>query len=291
MASYLGIIFAAAAMVLWGFEEFFLKKAISGIKSITTYLINSVIGVATQFLVIGYFFHFEITHISGGNLLLALAAVVLSFVGYFALYLALERQSLSLISSIDGSWIVVSIFISVLFMGDTLNRLHILLIVGILLGTFLVSAESLKSLRKIRFISGSGYELISIISIGLTIPIEQILVSRIGEANALFYLAVPIIPVVLIGRFLVRRKFVWPSWRYFKLSAYSGLVDGFAFAFYLSAIRQGNISVISPIVSANVLVSVVLARIFLKEKMSFQQSCGALLILFSIIVLSVKFGF
>lgn len=291
MASYTGIIFAVAAMVFWGFEEFFLKKAITGIKSITTYLINSVVGVLVQFLIIGYFFNFEITNISGQNLFLALAAVILSFVGYFALYLALEKQSLSLISSIDGSWIVVSIFISVLFLGDTLNGLHILLILGILLGTFLVSTEALKSFKKIRFIAGSGYELISVICIGLTIPIEQVLVSRIGEANALFYLAVPIIPVVLIGRFIIGKKFVWPSWRHFKLSAYSGLADGFAFAFYIMAIKEGNISVISPIVASNVLVSVILARIFLREKMTARQSFGASLILLSIIILSIKFSF
>jgi len=285
------ILFSVFAMILWGIEEFFLKQAITGIKSITTYFINTITGVVLHVLIVIFLFDFAVTRISGFDLTLALFASLLAFLGYFCFYLALEKQNLSLISSLDESWILISIFIAVLFFGERLGVLSIVSILAVLVGAFFISVNNLSSFKKIRFISGSGYELMSVFFIGLTIPVEKILVNRVGEANTLFYLAVFVIPIVFLAKLLRRDKFIKPTKSLLKISIYSGVADGLAFFFYLLAIKSANVSIVSPIVASNVIVTVFLAKIFLKEKMSAKEIFGAIIILFGVIILSTQYNF
>ena len=70
----------------------------------------------------------------------------------------------------------------------------------------------------------------------------------------------------------------------------SGISDGIAFVFYLLAINRATVSIVAPIVASSLVVTVILARIFLKEKMTEKQIVGTGLIMAGVLVLSVLFG-
>ncbi|MEK7138815.1 MAG: DMT family transporter, partial [Patescibacteria group bacterium] len=291
MDQSLAVLFALIAMILWGFEEFFLKEAIAGIKSITTYIINTLTGVVVDLAIVFYLFDFGISKISGFDLFLVVATTLFAFLGYFSFYKALEKQKLSLISSLDESWIVVSVLIALLFFGEKLGMVHVGAIVAVLVGAFLISAVRLSHFSHLKFIKGSGYELLAALFIGFTIPIEKVLVTNVGEANTLFYLTLFVIPVVFLAKALMKQKWIKPSWKMTRVSVLSGITDSSAFIFYLFAIKSADISVISPIVASSVVVTVILARIFLGEKMTTRQITGASIILAGVFVLSYTFGF
>jgi bacterial/archaeal transporter family protein len=282
-----GILYALIAMALWGFEELFLKESITKIRSLTTLLINTITGLLLQIVIIIVFIQEKVTVLYGNDLLLVIGTSIVAFLGYLFLYLALERQELSLISSLDESWIIISILIAVIFFGETLGAVHIFSIIIVLLGALLISANFSK-LRNIKFISGSGYELLSLVFIGITVPLEKIVVGRVGEANAIFYLGVLILPLIFIARLFMKKKFVKPG-RTLRIAIASGLFDGVAFVFYLLAIKETEISIVAPIIASSVVVSILLARIYLKERMTTKEIVGAILILIGVIILSVMF--
>lgn len=282
----LGILFAILAMALWGLEELFLKESLERLRSTTTYFINTISGVLLQTAVIFLVWGGGITLLAPDDFLLAVLSAGVAFLGFYLFYLALERQKLSLISSLDESWIIVTILIAVFFFGETLSPLHIFSIVIVLSGALLISAD-ISNLRNLSFISGSGYEFFSVILIGVSIPLEKMTLDRIGEVNSVFYLSILIIPFILITKFIRGDPFRRASGRILRIAIYSGFADGLAFLFYLLAIKSAAISIVSPIIASSVVVSVFLARIYLKERMAPKEIFGTCFILAGVIILSI----
>ena len=274
------------AMVLWGLEELFLKQALAHRKGVTTtFLINTIAGAVLSVLAIWFILDSKVTLISQSNLILVTATAITAFVGYIFFYLALQKQELSLISSLDEAWIIVSVIIATVAFGERLSALHLFSIFAVLIGAFLVSADFTK-IKGLKFISGSGYTIFAIVSTGITVPLEKVLVGRVGEANAIFYLYALYFPLILIGKWLLKENFIKPSKALFKTAVFSGLADGSAFAFYLLAINSGNVSIIAPIVASSVVVTVILGRVYLKEKMTLKETVGTIFILCGVVVLS-----
>jgi len=279
------ILLALGAMIAWGFEELFLKEAISKLKSLTLFLINSLTGIFFQLIIILIFFSGEVYLLTGEDLLYAILATIVAFTGYFFFYLALERQELSLISSLDESWIIVAVLIGVFFFGETLGFLHVASILAVLFGAFLISVN-MSEIKKLSLISGSGYEFVAILFVGMSVPIEKFLVYKIGEANTIFYLGIFTIPLIFAAKIIMRGKFIRPNWKLLKIGIASGLADGTAFVLYLLALKGADVSVISPIVASSLLVSILLVRIYLGEKMTKKEIAGALLIFIGVAALS-----
>jgi len=289
MSDQIGVIFAILAMVLWGAEELFLKKAIDGLKSLTAYLINTLTGVVLQVAIVLFLFSEKIRLLTFPEFWLVLLASFIGFLGYVFLYLALEKQEVSLIASLDESWIIVSVLIAIIFLGERLSLVNTLAILVILAGAALVSLDFSK-IRRIKMISGAGYEFISLIFIGTVVPLEKFVVDRIGEANAIFYLVILVVPMIFAWKLFLHQKFVRPNPKMLGIAMLSGISDGIAFVFYLLAINRATVSIVAPIVASSLVVTVILARIFLKEKMTEKQIVGTGLIMAGVLVLSVLFG-
>ncbi len=271
-------------MVLWGFEEFFLKQAIDNIKTFSTLLINTIAGI-----IIGVLFTITFigtpSLIGGQDLLLVVLCSTTALLGYIFFYTALERQEVSLIAALDESWIIVTIIIAVVFFGERLTLLHMAGILGVLIGAFLISAK-FEQLKRITFISGSGYEVMSILFIGVTLALDKIIIDRIGEANAIIYLLVGVLPLIFIAKTVMREEFVRPTRKMTIIVALSGIFDSLAFGFAILAISRADVSLVAPIIASTAIVSVLLAHLFLKEHMTLQQAIGATVLLASVITLS-----
>jgi uncharacterized membrane protein len=281
-----GILFAIAAMTLWGFEEYFLKKAINGLGTITTLLINTVAGLIITIAVLFIFFEANVTLLYGLDLLFVLIAAIIAMTSYIFFYRALEKQKLSLIASLDESWIIIAIFIGVFILGETLKLFQVLSIIVVLLGVFFISADFAK-LKDIKFMPGSGSEALSILFVGLGVPLDKIIISRIGEVNAIFYLSILILPMIFIARWILKNDFVKPTPKLLRIGIYSGIVDSVAFIFFILALMSASVSIVSPIIASSVVVSLILARLYLGERMKPKEIFGSLLVLVGVFMLSI----
>ena len=117
------------------------------------------------------------------------------------------------------------------------------------------------------------------------------MVTSIGEANTILYIYILTLFFILLwGVVSGWNRAVRPTNTLFKTAAASGLFDSLSFFFFLFALQATEIAIVSPIVASSVVVALVLARIYLKEKMTPKEIFGAVLILAGVIILSVIAG-
>ena len=288
MNDYSAVLFAVVAMVFWGVEEFLLKEAISKLKSLTTLFLNTITSVLASTLIVLLIFNEKISLISGSDFLFTIFVTGITFIGFIYLYYALERQKLSIIASLDESWIIISILIGVVFMGEVLEWVHIAAIIAVLLGAFLISIDFGK-LKGIKLVSGTGYELLSILFVGVALPLQKFLIHRIGESNTVVYINSLILLMIFVWKYITREKFIAYDKKHYRIALLSGLTDGVAFAASIIAIKSAKIYVISPILASSVIVSVILAKVYLKERLRKKEIVGGLLILIAVLFLSSFF--
>lgn len=285
MALEIGILLAIGAMAFWGMEEFFLKKSIAGIGVASTLLINTVTGIFVDIFLIYIVLSSRVVPISYISFIVILGVGLLLYLEYIFFYKALQKQELSLISTLDESWVLISVPIAVFLFGEIIAPLHALAIGVVLAGAFLISVN-LKHLGRMKLISGARFELLSIAFAGISSPLIRIVTEDVGEFMAFFYLDAIIILFILAHRSLMHVRYIKPSAAQLKIVVASGLADGLAFASFVLAIAYADISIVTPIVASTALVAIILGRIVLKEKINLHQKAGILLVLIGVVVLS-----
>ena len=67
----------------------------------------------------------------------------------------------------------------------------------------------------------------------------------------------------------------------------SGIATGISWLFYFRALQLGNASQVAPIDKLSLVFTIILAAIFLKEKLSFQVALGALLMSLGAIIITL----
>ena len=89
----------------------------------------------------------------------------------------------------------------------------------------------------------------------------------------------------------VRGEWQWPrdvAIRPFTFLVLSGIATGLSWLCYFRALQMGDASRVAPIDKLSVVFVIVLAAVFLKEKMTLQHVIGGLLILSGAVVLAWK---
>jgi drug/metabolite transporter (DMT)-like permease len=85
MNEFNAVLLAIVAMLFWGIEEFFLKEAISKIKTITTLLLNTVTSILVSTIMIVYVFDQQLSLISLNNFIFTIIVAVVTFIGFILL--------------------------------------------------------------------------------------------------------------------------------------------------------------------------------------------------------------
>ena len=67
----------------------------------------------------------------------------------------------------------------------------------------------------------------------------------------------------------------------------SGIATGISWLFYFRALQLGNASQVAPIDKLSLVFTIILAAIFLKEKLSFQVALGAILMSLGAILITL----
>jgi transporter family protein len=79
------------------------------------------------------------------------------------------------------------------------------------------------------------------------------------------------------------------STRTWLLLAASGLATGLSWLCYFRALQLGEVSKVAPVDKLSVALAIVIAVIFLGEKLNVREACGAGLVVVGVIVMVAKF--
>ncbi len=287
MALEIGILFAITAMLSWGTADFFAKKAIDKVGYKTSLLLNQLVAFIP--LIILSVIFFKLPPLSVELVLITISAGILGIIAYIFLYRGFQKGNVSVVSPISASWSVITTILAVFLFQETLTLLQIVGIITVFIGIFFAStnfAELKKSIRQGRS-SGISDGLISMAAWGITYTLLRPITFAFGPLIALLFLRITAITILFSYTQISKTKFSFPTQLIFVFIALAGLLDLLGFVAFNFSISTAFLSIVGPVAATYPAVTVVLAYLFLKEKIVGNQKIGVIAILAGLALISL----
>jgi len=285
MSMELGVMLALVAMVGYGFSDLFLTKAARRSGEYPTLFWR---GIIILLLTLPVVLAVEGTIlIPLEHLWLLLLLGVIGTLAYYSYSKAVKVGVVSVISPFSHSAVLLTILLAFIFLGERLNMLQSLAVGLIILGMVFISVDykELKKMRVKHLTRGMGYAVITFFGWGLYSFLNKIAIDRIGPFLTLFYFEVVSLAALLI-------VLPWSSGVKIdkvgmKFVIWLAIVITVADIAANIAISMSLLSVVIPIIYSATLVTLVLAAVFLNEKIGRIQKISALAIILGIILVSI----
>lgn len=218
--------------------------------------------------------------ISGSALWFILLSGFATGFSWLFFFKALAIGDVSKVVPIDKSSVVLTILISVLFLGESAEPLVLAGGAIIAIGTFVLIG---KNDKKQRF-SGSQiyivYAILAAVFAALTSILAKVGMEGVDSNVATFLRTIVILffswgIVFFQGTHKEIRRI---SKRGYLFLVLSGVATGLSWLFYFAALAIGKVSIVAPIDKFSVVLTMILSFIFLKEKVAKQTIIGGIII-------------
>ena len=281
------ILFGLIAMVAFGLSQTFLKKPSQEVGTQKAVFLRGVF-VAIIFAPI-VVLQWEL---ATSNINMIILSCFLGLFGYIPMYFltrAIEIGKIGVVVPVTNTSVVFSTLSAVVVFGETLTMLSVVAIILILAGVVTISLKksdfqnfSFKNLPK-----GVPHAFIAATAMGIMFTLLAIPVSKLGPIAPQFF---AVIATTLAAAFAVKRSkqqlFTYTR-KSFTMLAAVGVLWAITIAAFGFGIQYGNISIVSAIMFANPLVSVLIGRYVFGEHLSKQQYTAAGIIIAGVILLAL----
>jgi transporter family protein len=214
-------------------------------------------------------------------------AAILYSAGYLFYFKGLEIGNISIVSATMNLWAVFTMLFAFIFMGQRLSLIETLGVLMILAGVTLASVNW-SDIRNQRFQLSSGVKeaVLGAFFFGIFWNISEIISEKAGWLLATLLVKAGIVLFVLIFSFLVKREIGWTT--AVRRAKYAvlimGIIEAGAVAIVNYGLTIGQAILITPIASALSIVTITLAIIFLKDKVTKLQGLGMITAIIGIVV-------
>ena len=219
-------------------------------------------------------------------ILFPIAAIVYS-AGYLFYFKGLEMGNISIVSATMNLWAVFTMLFAFIFMGQRLSTIQTLGVLMILSGVTLASLNW-SDIKNQRFQLSSGVKeaVLGAFFFGIFWNISEIISEKVGWLLATLFVKFGIILFLLIFSFLVKREIglTKTSTKTKYVIVLMGIIEAGAVAIVNYGLTIGHAILITPIASALSIVTITLAIVFLKEKVTKLQGLGMTTAIVGIIV-------
>lgn len=217
---------------------------------------------------------------------LSLLAAIVYSAGYLFFFKGFEKGNVSIIAATMNLWAVFTMFFAFAFMGQRLTIIQTLGVFMIISGAMLASIDwtSLKN-QTLRLSLGVREAIFGAFFFGVFWNISEIISEEIGWLLATFLVKVGIVIFLLIFSLITRQGIGLKSSPFITNIAIllMGVIEVAAVTLVNYGLTIGDAILITPIASALSIVTITLAVIFLKDKISKLQGIGVLMAIFGII--------
>jgi bacterial/archaeal transporter family protein len=226
-------------------------------------------------------------HISVLVIVLSPVAAILYSAGYLFYFKGLEIGNISIVSATMNLWAIFTMLFAFIFMGQRLSLIQTLGVLMILVGVTLASVNW-SDIRHQRFQLSSGVKeaVLGAFFFGIFWNISEIISEKAGWLLATLLVKAGIVLFVLIFSFLVKRQIGWttaaPRTKYAVLIM--GIIEAGAVAVVNYGLTIGQAILITPIASALSIVTITLAIVILKDKVTRLQGLGMITAIIGIVV-------
>ena len=273
------ILFGFASSLVYGFADFFGALASRKINAMLVTLVSGFSGLVFLLLMTPIFgMKLDASSMFWGGL-----AGVVSAIAITALYASLAIGPISILSPLGAIMsALVPMAFGLIFQGEQFSTIGVLALVGILIAVGLVGFVPGNDVR-LPSAKGLALGLTAGTSIGvLLICIDQAPADS-GLTPVVFLRMFSMVGIGLMilvslarGNKISAKGITSKSW---QATALAGVLDSSANVLFLAGMRLGELSVVAVLTALYPLGTIVLARIFLKEKIAKVQLAGVLLAL------------
>jgi len=286
MALTNGIILGILAMLIWGTSDFFAAKASRSAGVFRTVFWSQLISIAIYLL--AYPFMGKTQFISEAAAIMILIAGFLSISAYLSFYKALEIGKVSVISPIVACCAGVTVILSLVFLNETLSVLQAIGVIFAILGAILASLKhrDIRNLLPKDSEAGVKYALFTMLATGIIFVLIDVLVSELGWFMPMFLIRSAAVFYLLTYTLSAKKDITFPK-NSTSLLIVVGTLEVAGILIYGAGITSEYTAVVAPIGAAFPVITIILARIFLKETLAANQKIGIISVLASLVLLSI----
>jgi len=196
--------------------------------------------------------------------------------------------NISVITPVAAAASVVTVILSLIFLGEALNKFQAMGISLTILGAILTSFK-LNDLLKLRLkntVAGVEYAIIAMLGWGVLFFIIDILVSELSWLLPILLIKAIGVLYLLIYSGSAKKNISFPK-NVALFVILGGLLETVAFISFGVGITFDLTSVVAPIAFAFPVTAIILARIFLKEILEINQKIGVFSVIAGIVLLSI----
>jgi drug/metabolite transporter (DMT)-like permease len=281
------IVIAFGAMILLGINNVLQKKVVEKIGTLRNLTVRGVTVTFLLSLIALPVFQFRAPWYV---YLLSFLFAVLNFLGLFFFIQALKHTKASIVIPVIYSRIIIVTAISYLVLKEDLSIAKLLLMAVILAGVILISID-LKKIARPNLNKGIVFALLAAFMGGITYPFLGMLGNEVGVI--LFTLMLEMMnfaAAIILIKLRNKKEYIFPAnavlKRSWKLFLGSGIISALATLTLILAFSRGKVNTIYAIIGASPLVSVIIGRVCLKEKLNLQQYLGAGAIILGVVAIS-----
>ena len=283
--AFLSILSGIAGMFGWGIYDFLggvYSKQIGPFKSFFWSQLAGLISLLLLLIAFSINLNIPILVI----ILLPIAAIVYS-AGYLFFFKGFEIGNVSIVAATMNLWAVFTMLFAFIFMSQRLSTMQSLGVFMIISGVTLASLNW-SDIKNHRFKLSLGVKetALGAFFFGVFWNISEVISERIGWLSTTLFVKFGIIVFLLLFSFLIKRELALtkatPKIKIMVLLM--GIIEAGAVAIVNYGLTIGDAILITPIASALSIVTITLAIIFLKDRITKLQGLGMIVAIAGIIV-------
>ena len=280
----LSIILGIGGMVGWGIYDFLGGVFAKQIGSFKSLFWSQLAGLISIFL-LAIFFKPGI-NIPVLVIILSFIAAILYSAGYLFFFKGFETGNVSIIAATMNLWAVFTMLFAFIFMGQRLSVLQTLGVLMIILGATLASLNwnEIRN-QRVQLSAGVKEAAFGAFFFGIFWNISEIISEKVGWLLTTLFIKSGIILFLLIISLLTKQVIGLTkiSTKTKTIILLMGGIEAGAVALVNYGLTIGDAILITPIASALSIVTIVLAVVFLKDKISKPQGFGIVMAVAGII--------
>ena len=280
-----GVYWAFLAMICWSVADYFARTA--------TIQLGSAIKASFYVHVIGLFvpliiFVYQLVSNQYGEIDFVLLftygplAGFLFTLNYVLYYRGLSTGSVSIVTAVASAFVVVAVILSAILLQESFSMFQFILVI------LITSGISLTSFRDATVGSSTGlkYALPCMFIVGVAVCIVKPLVQGVGPVLAT--IMPMLVSSLLTGIWAIKMEIPlnFSFNNGLKNVSIAGILDSGGFLCISMGFVLAPVFIVTPISAASPMVTIFLARIFIKERISKLQSLGVVLTIAGVIILS-----
>lgn len=215
-----------------------------------------------------------------------MASAFFTVIANLAFFKSLKLGKVSIVMPVASCWAVTTVLLSLIFLNQSLMRNHIIGVVLAIVGAILVSFKW-KDLKKLQNrAEGVTYAVVAALAYGIDFVIIDIIANEIDWFFPILFVGLVTACYLSIYAAVSKKDISFPKnvWLFIVLV---GVLDTLAYLSYSSSVTTIYGAIVAPIGAVSPAISIILAKLFLKERIEINQEIGMVSVLIGVIMLSV----